>query len=184
MIKSVFSASLLQSSVSHDSEIILICKFSVQETCLIIISLSILGRGKIVAHMMEVFRWKTGISAEGLSTRLLLHNTLQKWTEILEKHQLAKYDDLLFLFFSVTIFLSMPQFLPFSLRSHRSAHDRALRGLFFWSGTDTLRLVSLKEFCSSQTDWLIFIPPPLPRPIWSSDVHRCASGTRLRPLKT
>ncbi|XP_058641309.1 uncharacterized protein LOC131546031 isoform X2 [Onychostoma macrolepis] len=48
------------------------------------------GRGKIVAHMVEVFRWKTDISAEGLSTRLLLHNTLQKWTEILEKHQLAK----------------------------------------------------------------------------------------------
>lgn len=80
-----------------------------------------------MAHMMEVFRRKTGISAEGLSSRLLLHNTLQKWTEILEKHQLAKYDDLLFLFFSVTIFLSVPQFLPFSLRSHRSAHDRALQ---------------------------------------------------------
>ncbi|XP_042618819.1 protein SFI1 homolog isoform X2 [Cyprinus carpio] len=47
-----------------------------------------------------VLKWKTGISAEGLSGRLLLHNTLQKWTEILEKRRLAKF--------------------------HRSAHDRAV----------------------------------------------------------
>ncbi len=39
MIKAVFSASLLQSSVSHDSsEIILICWFAAPETFLIIIS--------------------------------------------------------------------------------------------------------------------------------------------------
>ncbi len=38
VIKSEFPASLLQSSVSHDpSEIILICLFAVQETCIIII---------------------------------------------------------------------------------------------------------------------------------------------------
>ncbi len=37
MIKAEFSASLLQSSVSHDpSEIILICRFAAQETFLII----------------------------------------------------------------------------------------------------------------------------------------------------
>ncbi len=80
-----------------------------------------------MAHMVKVCRWKTGISAEGRSTRRMLHNTLQKWTEILEKHQLSKYDDLLFLYFCVTIFLSVPQLLPFSWRSHRSAHDRALQ---------------------------------------------------------
>ncbi len=61
-----------------------------------------------MAHMVKVCRWKTGISAEGRSTRRMLHNTLQKWTEILEKHQLSKYDDLLFLYFCVTIFLSVP----------------------------------------------------------------------------
>jgi len=39
VIKAVFSASLLQSSVSHDpSEIILICCFDAQETFLIIIN--------------------------------------------------------------------------------------------------------------------------------------------------
>jgi len=39
VIKAEFSASLLQSSVSHDpSEIILICWFAAQETFLIIIS--------------------------------------------------------------------------------------------------------------------------------------------------
>ncbi len=39
VIKAVFSASLLQSSVSHDpSEIILICWFAAQETLLIIIN--------------------------------------------------------------------------------------------------------------------------------------------------
>ncbi|XP_043103913.1 protein SFI1 homolog isoform X2 [Puntigrus tetrazona] len=48
------------------------------------------GWEKLVAHKMEVFRWKTGTSAEGLSTRLLLHNALQKWKEIFEKHRLAK----------------------------------------------------------------------------------------------
>ncbi len=38
MIKAEFSASLLQSSVSHDpTEIILICRFAAQETFLIII---------------------------------------------------------------------------------------------------------------------------------------------------
>ncbi len=38
VIKAEFPASLLQSSVSHDpSEIILICLFAVQETCIIII---------------------------------------------------------------------------------------------------------------------------------------------------
>ncbi len=39
MIKAELSASLLQSSVSHDpSEIILICWFAAQETCIIIIN--------------------------------------------------------------------------------------------------------------------------------------------------
>ncbi len=39
LIKAVFSASLLQSSVSHDpSEIILICWFAAQETFLIILN--------------------------------------------------------------------------------------------------------------------------------------------------
>ncbi|XP_050973478.1 protein SFI1 homolog [Labeo rohita] len=58
------------------------------------------GQGKIACRM-EVLKWKTGISAAGLSARLLLHNTFYKWTEILEKHQLAK--------------------------SQRSARDRALQ---------------------------------------------------------
>ncbi len=117
-----------------------------------------------MAHMVKVCRWKTGISAEGRSTRRMLHNTLQKWTEILEKHQLSKYDDLLFLYFCVTIFLSVPviTFLIGDLTDQLMTE--LFRGLFFWSGTDTLKLVSLKEFCSLQTDWLIFIPPPLPRP--------------------
>ncbi|KAK2899049.1 hypothetical protein Q8A67_010467 [Cirrhinus molitorella] len=57
--------------------------------------------GKIVACMMELLKWKTGISPEVLSARLLLHNTLHNWMEILEKHQLAKF--------------------------HRSDHDRALQ---------------------------------------------------------
>ncbi len=48
------------------------------------VCLSILGRGKIVAHMVKVCRWKTGISAEGRSTRRMLHNTLQKWTDFRE----------------------------------------------------------------------------------------------------
>ncbi|XP_052459540.1 uncharacterized protein LOC128018208 [Carassius gibelio] len=50
---------------------------------------------------MEVLKWRTGISAEGLSARLLLHNTLQKWT--------------------------LQVFAHFSLRFHRSAHDRAVQ---------------------------------------------------------
>ncbi|KAK7146462.1 hypothetical protein R3I93_014037 [Phoxinus phoxinus] len=50
---------------------------------------------------MEVFKWKTRFSAQELSSMLLLHNTLHKWTEILVKQQLAQ--------------------------SHRSAQDRAVQ---------------------------------------------------------
>ncbi len=124
-----------------------------------IIIMSILGRGKIVAHMMEVFRWKTGISAEGLSTRILLHNTLQKWTEILEKVWWPSLP--LFLCNYISLCASVLTFLLeiSQISSWQSSSEGCSSGV-----VDTLRLVSLKEFCSSQTDWLIFIPPPLPRP--------------------
>jgi len=56
---------------------------------------------------MEVFTWKSRFSAQELSSMLLLHNTLHKWTEILEKQHLAQYAKLLFFSFSVTIFLSL-----------------------------------------------------------------------------
>ncbi|XP_051760309.1 uncharacterized protein LOC127518043 isoform X2 [Ctenopharyngodon idella] len=61
-------------------------------------------RQKNTGCTMEVFKWKTRISAQELSATLLLHNTLHKWTEILVKQQLAQ--------------------------SHRSVQDRAVQRAF------------------------------------------------------
>ncbi|XP_077080552.1 uncharacterized protein LOC143732951 [Siphateles boraxobius] len=61
-------------------------------------------RSKNTGCTMEVFKWKTRFSAQELSSMLLLHNTLHKWTEILVKQQLAQ--------------------------SHRSAQDRAVQRAF------------------------------------------------------
>ncbi|XP_039542389.1 uncharacterized protein LOC120489549 [Pimephales promelas] len=58
-------------------------------------------RQKNTGCTMEVFTWKSRFSAQELSSMLLLHNTLHKWTEILEKQHLAQ--------------------------SHRSAQDRAVK---------------------------------------------------------
>ncbi|XP_067269233.1 uncharacterized protein [Pseudorasbora parva] len=58
-------------------------------------------RQKNTGCTVEVFKWRTRISAQELSAMLLLHNTLHKWTEILVKQQLAQ--------------------------SHRTAQDRAVQ---------------------------------------------------------
>ncbi|XP_009302539.1 uncharacterized protein [Danio rerio] len=44
----------------------------------------------ITGRMMDVFKRKAYTSAEDLSAMFLLHNTLHKWAEILQKQQLAK----------------------------------------------------------------------------------------------
>ncbi len=57
MIKAEFSASLLQSSVSHDpSEIILICSFTAQETFLLLLMLKTVNIFvQIVIHYISGF---------------------------------------------------------------------------------------------------------------------------------
>lgn len=130
----------------------------------------------ILSVLMEVLKWKTGISAEGLSGRLLLHNTLQKWTEILEKRRLAKYEDLLFLSFSVTIFLSVSGLWSFLIEISQigswsgcsSGVGQTHSGCCLWWSSAHHRQTGSS---SSTLLCLVLLRPP--------DVHRCATGTRL-----
>lgn len=130
----------------------------------------------ILSVLMEVLKWKTGISAEGLSGRLLLHNTLQKWTEILEKRRLAKYEDLLFLSFSVTIFLSVSGLCSFLIEISQigswsgcsSGVGQTHSGCCLWWSSAHHRQTGSS---SSTLLCLVLLRSP--------DVHRCATGTRL-----
>ncbi len=62
MIKAEFSASFLQSSVSHDhSEIILICWFDAQETFLIIINVENCAASYFFVEIQDSLMNKSGI---------------------------------------------------------------------------------------------------------------------------